>query len=92
MHCNSKKVVLKGDVMIVKKYSVKREKTPTVSKLHEIIKKNERYWSLVAQHEITAAQIKEKKNNVVGQETEIEFTEYLPILVACASWGLLYGK
>ena len=56
------------------------------------MKKNERCWSLVAQHEITAAQIKEKKNNVVGQETEIEFTEYLPILVACASWGLLYGK
>ena len=61
MHCNSKKVVLKRDVMIVKKYSVKREKTTTVSKLYEIMKKNEKYWSLVAQHEITAARITEKK-------------------------------
>ena len=61
--------------MIVKKYSVKREKTITVSKLYEIMKKNERYWSLVAQHEITTARITEKKINVVVQETEIEFTE-----------------
>ena len=52
--------------MIVKKYSVKREKTTTLSKLYEIMKKNERYWSLVAQHEITAARITEKKINVVG--------------------------
>ena len=61
--------------MIVKKYSVKREKTTTVSKLYEIMKKNERYWSQVAQHEITAVRITEKKMNVVGQETEIEFTK-----------------
>ena len=39
------------------------------------MKKNERCWSLVAQLEMKAARIAEK-SNVVGQESEMEFTEY----------------
>ena len=52
----------------------KRGKTKTISKLCEIMKKNERCWSLVAQLEMKAARIAEK-SNVVGQESEMEFTE-----------------
>ena len=53
----------------------KRGKTKTISKLCEIMKKNERCWSLLAQLEMKAARIAEK-SNVVGQESEMEFTEY----------------
>ena len=39
------------------------------------MKKSERCWSLVAQHEIAASRITEKKINVMGQETEMELSE-----------------
>ena len=59
----------------MKKYSAERENTTTISKLYEIMKKSERCWSLVAQHEIAASRITEKKINVMGQETEMELSE-----------------